>query len=95
MNLFKKILVTLLVSAIALFGFTGVSAQETTGDAPAKTEDAGASKAEKKEKKAKKKKAKKKHHKKHKKDSKKGKEEGTKPDSTPAPAEEGAGEEQQ
>ncbi|EPG64825.1 hypothetical protein ACE5IS_06240 [Leptospira wolffii] len=92
MNLFKKILVTLLVSAIALFGFTGVSAQETAGDEPAKTEDTA--KSEKKGKKAKKHKHKKKGKKKGKKESKKGKEEGSKSE-TPAPAEEGAGEEQQ
>ncbi len=93
MNLFKKILVTLLVSAIALFGFTGVSAQDAAGDEPAKTEDA-APKAEKKGKKGKKKHHKKGHKKHHKKGDKKAKEEGKTEPSTPAPAEEGAGEQQ-
>lgn len=96
MILFKKILASLLVSAIALFGFNGLTAEDAAADEPAQTHDSSAAKSEHKGKKGKKKKSKKKHHKKAKKGAKKGKEEGTKSETTP-PAHsetEPAGEEQ-
>lgn len=95
MTLFKKILASLLVSAIALFGFNGLTAEDAAGDEPAQTQDSGAAKSEKKGKKGKKKKSKKKHGKKSKKGAKK-EEEGSKSESsTPAPSHEGAAGEEQ